>query len=143
MNKKILGIGTGIIILMILGGIAFCYSSNNLEKGVTMGGINKPIEEYTFDEFNSLTGEEQMNFQNEFESIDAFDEWLNEVNPKENEDVLLEEDIPWMNGGKKPEEYTWEEFNDLSGALQIKFQSAFENENGFDNWLNENEPKNN
>ena len=51
-----------------------------------------------------------------------------------------ENSIPWEEGGKPPIEYTWEEFEALSGPLQIIFQDSFETENGFDDWLAKNEP---
>lgn len=128
-----------IIILLIFGCIVLYYSSNSLKKGVTMKEIGKEIEDYTYEEFTSLTSEEQMKFQSEFADTDVFDKWLNRVNDQEDE-IIKDEEIPWNNGGKRVEEYTWNEFEELSGELQIQFQKDFEGD-GFDKWLEVNEPK--
>ncbi|MBO5069615.1 MAG: hypothetical protein J6C37_04555, partial [Roseburia sp.] len=77
-----------------------------------------------------LTGAQQIAFQNSFESAEAFDEWMNEVQE-------VTQTNPWENGEKKPSDYTWEEFNALTGAQQIAFQNSFESVEAFDEWLQE------
>ncbi len=84
--------------------------------------------DYTWDEFLALDGPLQIQFQNAFEDDKAFEKWMLEAQ----EDVT---DIPWENGGKKPEEYTWEEFNKLTGPQQIKFQESFEKFEDFEKWM--------
>ncbi len=98
----------------------------------------KPVEEYTYDEFCNLTGAQQMAFQQSFGSIDAFDAWLQRVQGGEDneEDVYL----PWENGGKEPEAYTYAEFNSLTPAQQMAFQNYLGTE-AFDAWLNRNLPQ--
>ena len=97
---------------------------------------DKSIWEYTWDEFENMTVEEQMAFQNSFGSLEAFDQWLQEAQ-QEQMPVL---DLPWENGGKRPEDYTWAEFEALDPDLQIVFQNSFETEDGFENWLRANMP---
>ena len=92
-------------------------------------GAKKPSE-YTWEEFETLNGEEQVAFQNTFESTEAFEEWMNKAQQKK---YKWEEE-----GAKKPSEYTWEEFEALSGEEQMAFQFAFETEDGFENWYNKN-----
>lgn len=95
----------------------------------------KQPSEYTWDEFNALTGPQQIMFQKTFADIDEFDVWLQKA--QGNEPEL----IPWENGGKLPPEYTWDEFNALSGELQMKFQYYFGDIDEFDKWLTANQPQ--
>lgn len=88
----------------------------------------KPIVEYTWEEFENMTPDEQMAFQNAFDSFEAFDHWL--INAQ-----YTEPELPWENGGKQPDEYTWEEFEALSAELQMIFQNSFESIEDFDAWL--------
>lgn len=86
-------------------------------------------EEYTWDEFNELTAFQQMEFQYSFESEESFGTWMNDAQEEEIEEM------PWDDGGKKPNEYTWEEFNALTGAQQIAFQRSFESVELFEHWM--------
>lgn len=88
--------------------------------------INKEI--FTWEEFEALLPAEQMEFQNSFTSTEAFDEWLKKVK-KDNMK------IPWENGGKHPQDYTWEEFEKLTPENQMKFQYSFGSIEEFDKWL--------
>lgn len=99
-------------------------------------GGKKPSE-YTWEEFIALDAGQQMAFQNSFGSFDAFDAWLQKVNPEETEPDETESKtvIPWENGGKKPSEYTYEEFESLSAELQMVFQNSFSSIDEFDKWL--------
>jgi len=85
--------------------------------------------EYTYAEYEALTAGQQMAFQKWFESPEAFDEWLNSA--QENQEV-----IPWENGGKMPNEYTYAEFEALTAAQQMAFQNWFESPEAFEGWLN-------
>ena len=89
-------------------------------------GAKQP-EEYTWEEFEALSGEEQIAFQN-FMGFDAFDAWMNQAL---NQPAATPWDVP---GAKQPEEYTWEEFEALSGEHQIAFQNVLGFE-AFDAWL--------
>lgn len=42
--------------------------------------------------------------------------------------------IPWENGGKQPIEYTWEEFEKLSGEQQEIFVESFDSAEEFEKW---------
>lgn len=99
-----------------------------------LGG--KQPKDYTWAEFEALSAEEQMAFQNSFENLEAFDAWLQEA---QNQELLLSLDLPWLNGGKAPEEYSWAEFEALTAEQQMAFQSAFETQDAFDAWLAKNE----
>lgn len=97
-------------------------SDNPWENG------GKQPNEYTMEEYETLTGAQQMAFYNWFGSAAAFDAWLEAAQfPKS--------DHPWENGGKLPNEYTWEEFEALTGAQQIAFQNWFKSDKDFVAWM--------
>ena len=88
----------------------------------------KPPEAYTWEEFEALSAEEQMAFQNAL-GPEGFEEWLNRAQNQSEEN-------PWEKpGAKSPEAYSWEEFENLTAAQQIAFQNHLGPE-AFDTWLN-------
>ena len=99
-------------------------------------GAKQPSE-YTWAEFEALSPEYQMAFQKAFDSIDAFDAWMQKAQGNGNEGSGgTEGTYPWEKpGAKKPEEYTWAEFEALEPEYQIAFQFAFDTSDGFDKWL--------
>lgn len=90
----------------------------------------KQPKDYTWEEFEALTAEQQMAFQNSFDSIESFDAWLQKAQGSGDSTS-----IPWENGGKQPDQYTWAEFEALSAELQMIFQNSFENFEEFEAWL--------
>lgn len=95
---------------------------------------DRELDEITWEEFEAMSAQEQMAFQNAFESLEDFDRWLRQAQSGSS-------DLPWDNGGKQPEEYTWAEFEALAPDLQIIFQSSFATEDGFEQWLMANMPQ--
>ena len=89
----------------------------------------KTPSKYTYEEFESLTGAQQMAFQKYLG--DNFDAWLQQAQGGIVEDNTEDIDLPWENGGKTPSKYTYEEFESLTGAQQMAFQKAID----FDAWL--------
>lgn len=147
MKKKLL---VGVMLLVMLCSLSGCSSvitnfeiydflevlSNFIMKPWENGG--KAIEEYTWEEFERLSGVQQEAFFEAFESVEAFESWMNHVRPNE---ILPVEDTapiekPWENGGKAVEEYTWKEFEELNGAQQEAFFEVFESAEAFDSWMN-------
>ncbi|MBQ2725297.1 MAG: dockerin type I repeat-containing protein [Clostridia bacterium] len=95
-------------------------------------GAKQPCD-YTYAEYMALTGDQQMAFQNSFGSIEAFEEWLEKAQADK---------LPWDEpGAKQPEEYTWEEFLNLTPDQQIAFQNSFEEADGFAKWAEKNQPE--
>ena len=92
----------------------------------------KEPSEYTWEEYQQLSAEQQAAFQMSFESVVSFDMWL--TNAQSN--VML----PWDNGGKKPSEYTWEEYDVLDDFLKEAFFESFEDEQEMEKWITENMP---
>ncbi len=95
---------------------------------------DKALSDYTWEEFEAMTAAEQMSFQNSFESLEDFDRWMQDARSEAS-------NLPWDNGGKRPEDYTWAEFEALAPDQQIIFQSSFAEENGFELWLEANMPQ--
>ncbi len=100
---------------------------------VSCSRVNKT--EYTWEEFEALNIEQQLEFQNSFESDDAFEEWVNSVKPDDTVSITMDLNLPWENGGKSPDEYTWNEFEALDSGLQIAFQSWFDSYSEFETWM--------
>lgn len=98
------------------------------DKNVLTEVIKKQIKNYTWEEFEKLTPEEQMVFQNSFDDFKKFDDWMMEAQG-------LDNDFTFENEGKQLASYTWEEFENLSPEDQIKFQNSFKNVVEFDKWL--------
>ena len=147
--KKMLVI---IMLLAMLCSLAGCKSkTSDTEKGETAaveiehGNLNgrpwensgKPLEEYTWEEYLEWNGNLQEAFYEAFESAEAFEKWLSRVNPEESTqaETFAPIEKPWENGGKPIEEYTWEEFDSLSGELQEAFFEAFVSAEDFEAWM--------
>lgn len=91
-------------------------------------GAKQPGD-YTWEEFEALSAEEQRAFQN-YLGGENFDKWLDRAQNQRKE-------YPWeKNGAKQPEDYTWEEFEALSAEEQMAFQNAL-GEETFEVWLNQ------
>jgi hypothetical protein len=98
-------------------------SSNPWEKP----GAKQPAD-YTWEEFEALTGAQQMAFQ-DYLGEKGFEEWLNRVQNQT-------EKNPWEEPGtKQPQDYTYEEFEALTAAQQMAFQDYL-GEEAFEAWLN-------
>ena len=94
---------------------------------------------YTWDAFLQLTPEEQIAFQNAFPSEEDFESWMEKAGAEQQKETP--EEYPWnAPGGKQLEDYTWEEFEKLSGEEQIAFQSAFDSADGFSVWFEKKHP---
>ena len=90
----------------------------------------KQPSEYTWDEFMALTNNEKEAFVESFENPGDYDIWLAKVH-RTSADI----DVPWKNGGKQPQEYTWDEFMALTNNEKEAFIESFENSGDYDMWL--------
>ena len=93
----------------------------------TVDKIENP-EEYTWEDFEKLDPEEQSDFIGSFENAESFDEWLMENGEDE---VIL---YPWDAEGRLPEEYTWEEYENLNAVEKQAFRESFLTEEEFELW---------
>ncbi len=114
-----------VLIASVLGGVIIVCGNTIVGKNDS----SSDVEETTWEEFNSMSAEEQIAFQDSFSDIEAFDDWMQSVQPQP--------EMPWDNGGKQPEDYTWEEFEALPAEQQMAFQESFGGFEEFDNWMQE------
>ena len=112
-------------------------SAQSQQNAPTVDLGDKSIWDFTWTEFENMSVEEQMAFQYTFESPEDFDRWLQEA--QGNTGSFGE--LPWERDGRRPEDYTWAEFEALSPEHQIIFQSSFATEDGFEQWLMANLPQ--
>ena len=108
---------------LVVCGIVFVFGNTIVEKEPS----SNEGETYTWEEFNSMSAEEQIAFQESFPDIEAFDDWMQSVQPQP--------EMPWDNSSKQPEDYTMEEFEALTAEQQIVFQNSFKDPDGFNEWL--------
>ena len=91
---------------------------------------NKLPNEYTWAEYQALSGEEQEAFYNWFNSTREFEAWMESVKPAEEK----EPEPAWDKPGKKPNQYTWEEYQALTYEEQHAFYLWFGSEEAFEAW---------
>lgn len=101
--------------------------------------MGKEPNEYTWQEYQLLNSEEQEIFYHWFGSIDAFEDWMNDVKPSEEETTV----VNWNKQGKKPYEYTWKEYSSLKPEEQEAFYQWFETIDEFEAWMNDANPQEN
>ena len=103
--------------------------------GVPWENGGKQPNEYTWEEFEALSAEYQEVFFEWFDSPEAFAAWQEQAQ-REGGAV----GVPWENGGKQPNEYTWEEFEALSAEYQEMFFEWFDSPDDFQEWMNQVKP---
>ncbi len=90
---------------------------------------------YTWEEYLALQSDEQDLFFESFESPEAFDVWMDRVNPIISAEETEEQSL-WDSEEKQPYQYTWEEFLELSPELQEEFFLSFSVPEQFEVWMN-------
>lgn len=125
MKKKHWYLVLGFILLVIFGLLVSGIFGNNLFA-------NK----YSWEYYQSLTLEEQDEFFQSFESEEAFEEWMNQVNP--DTDAMI--GLTWKKSGKKPDAYTWDEYQNLNREEKEAFFRWFKSEEAFEEWMNKTKP---
>ena len=107
-------------------------------NGPTVNLPGKNAEEFTWEEYQALTPEEQMLFPDYFESMDAYHVWYERVKPQETEARVPEIEL----GDKKPEDYTWEDYQQLSIEEKMFFPDYFESYEAYQEWYDRVCPEN-
>lgn len=88
--------------------------------------------DYTWEEYEEMSAREQDEFYQCFDSMEAFEAWLESVMPEETTEPLL----MWDRPGKQPDTYTWEEYQELSPEYQDAFFRWFISKGAFEAWMN-------
>lgn len=91
----------------------------------------KTPQDYTWEEYQSLTPQEQEVFYHWFGSVEEFEAWMTEVKPVE---TMPES---WDKPGKNPDEYTWDEYQALTPEEQDLFYLWFATLDDFEAWMTE------
>lgn len=99
--------------------------ANKVEVPWENGG--KQPKDYTLEEFEALIQEQKKAFVNSFRNEDAYAAWLEKAQggSKEPEQPL----------DKVPEDYTWEEYMQMTEAEKEVFIGSFRNEAAYEAWL--------
>ena len=92
----------------------------------------KQPNQYTWEEYQALSPEEQEAFYHWFDTKKAFESWMKTAKPAETTEPVLNWDRP----GKSPSEYTWEEYEALSPEEQEAFYLWFGTKTAFETWMN-------
>ncbi len=143
MKQKFLNLAMIVMILSALSlGLFGCNKTDKNNTKNNVQGENQTVTEenpwdkkgakqpadYTWAEFEALSGAQQIAFQNDM-GADGFEEWMNRA-----QGTTVEK--PWdKKGAKQPADYTWEEFESLTGEQQIAFQNDM-GADEFENWMN-------
>lgn len=114
-----------------MGEAAFATWMNKAQNAPAINPWDRPgakqPKDYTWQEFNDLSEEQQVAFQDHMGET-AFTAWMNEA---QNVPAINPWDRP---GAKQPKDYTWEAFNALTGEQQVAFQDHLGRQ-GFENWM--------
>ena len=103
------------------------------EETLTWDRPGKQPDEYTWEEYQELSPEEQDAFFLWFTSVRSFETWMETVKPRETTASVVD----WQNADKKPDEYTWEEYQELSPEEQDAFFLWFGSVEAFEAWMSE------
>ena len=99
-------------------------------------GFSKLPSKYTWAEYQALSPEKQEIFFQWFGSVEAFEQWMESVKPAETEP----QGPTWNKPGKKPNEYTWAEYEALSREDQDAFFQWFDSTAAFEQWMESAKP---
>lgn len=99
----------------------------------------KQPDEYTWDEYQKLSPEEQDAFFLWFRSREAFETWMKSAKPEENNTGNEE----WNQTGKQPDQYTWAEYQTLSPVDKDLFYGWFASREAFEAWMKSAKPEEN
>lgn len=96
--------------------------------------------EYSWEEYASMAPEDKDLFFESFESPEAFELWLNAVNPPIPQSDVTETDSlidnnSWNTDNKPLNDYTWDEFESLTPEQQEDFFLSFASADDFEEWM--------
>lgn len=96
--------------------------------------------DFTWEEYQALTPEQQMVFPDVFDSMESFNAWMNRVKPNSATKESLPDSLDMDLADKKAEDYTWEDYLTLSMEQQMLFPDYFEKYEDFEVWWKKNCP---
>ena len=102
---------------------------NDAEEVMPWDNGGKTPDQYTWEELQALTDIQKEYFFEWFDSAEEYEKWLNNARPKKPSETM-----PWDNGGKPPDQYTWEEMQALTDVQKERFFEWFESAEKFETW---------
>lgn len=93
--------------------------------------------DFTREAYQALSPEQQAQFPDFFESLDAFNNWYDSVTPNPEQDLPEMEDFL---SGRDPEAFTWADYQELTAEQQAMFPDYFESYDAFQAWKDTNQP---
>jgi hypothetical protein len=92
----------------------------------------KAPDEYSWDEYQALSPEDQDAFYLWFGSKDAFESWMEAAKPQQTVPAAI-----WDKPGKTPDRYTFDEYQALTPQEQDLFYQWFSSRDAFEAWLDQ------
>ena len=105
--------------------------TNDIVENMPWENGGKTPNQYSWEELQALTDIQKEYFFEWFDSTEAYENWLDNAKPNDAPD-----DMPWENGGKTPDEYTWEELQALTDIQKEYFFEWFASASDFEAWMN-------
>ena len=133
MKKKKILIGILSVILVVLCAVALFLEKNTLKQKeeTELANAGNVQDSYSWEEYQALSLEDQDAYFQRFDSVEAFEKWMEEVKPVEGAEL----DLVWNKPGKKPDAYTWEEYQALDAREKDAFCRWFDSDEAFEKWL--------
>ena len=102
-------------------------------------GTKQPSD-YTWEEYEALSSDQKTEFFEWFPTSKEFDDWLMEN--QEEPDLGENQGMPWDEPyALQPDEYSYDQYEALTGEQQVAFIDWFPTTKEFDDWLMANEPE--
>ena len=135
MKKRNKNLYVLLIVLSLLLCAVICFLVQ-LERAVAKGNVHtgemdQNSETYSWEEYQSLSLEEQDDYFKKFDSVESFEAWMESVKPAE----ATEPVVKWDKPGKDPDEYTWTEYQTLTPQEQDAFFLWFGSVEAFEEWM--------
>lgn len=128
---KILIVIISVVLVCSIGlGVKFAINKNSEIEAFTLDLEGKQPEEFTLEDYQELTAEEKEIFPDYFESLDKYNEWYESIQTYEEWDDLFTIDLK----GKQPEEFTWEDYQELTVEEKEVFPDYFESYDAYQKW---------
>ena len=130
---KIIAVVLVVILVLLLLAVILLDARANSGDGQTVPSTGSQLGSgvLSWEAYQALSLEEQDAYFQTFDSAEAFEKWLESVRPVESTQGIPDKD--WS--GKKPDQYTWEEYEALSREEQEAFFLWFDSAEAFERWL--------
>lgn len=135
---KVIAAALAVILLLLLLTVILLETRNNdtIQQTVPTTQAQNTSGMLSWEEYQAMSLEEQDAYFQQFESVEQFEKWMDSVRPTETDEVIP----TWDPTAKKPDTYTWEEYEALSREEQEAFYQWFASGTAFEAWMNKAKP---